>query len=80
MRDPRRGGQITDTLVADRSRIAALETQARSEAERLRLIVAVAREIAGSLSLRDVSEAVAKAERVAVGPPARLKQSLTTSA
>jgi diguanylate cyclase (GGDEF)-like protein len=54
-------GEMTDTLVADRSRIAALETQARSEAERLQLIVAVGREIAGSLSLRYVSEAVARA-------------------
>jgi diguanylate cyclase (GGDEF)-like protein len=53
--------QMTDTLVADRSRIVALETQARSEAERLQLIVAVGREIAGSLSLRYVSEAVAGA-------------------
>jgi len=54
-------GQMTDTLVAERSRIASLEAHARSQAERLQMIVAVGREIAGSLSLRYVSEAVGHA-------------------
>jgi diguanylate cyclase (GGDEF)-like protein len=60
-------GQMTDTLVADRSRIAALEANARVEAERLQLIVTVGREIAGSLSLRYVSEAVARAATAITG-------------
>jgi diguanylate cyclase (GGDEF)-like protein len=54
-------GQMTDTLVAERSRIASLEAHARSQAERLQMIVAVGREIAGSLSMRYVSEAVGHA-------------------
>ncbi|HEY8674366.1 MAG TPA: diguanylate cyclase [Candidatus Dormibacteraeota bacterium] len=53
--------QMTDTLVGERFRIAALERHARSEAERLHLIVAVGREIAGSLSVQYVSKAVAQA-------------------
>lgn len=54
-------GRMTDALVAERSRIVELEGDARSQAERLQLIVAVGREIAGSLSLRYVSDAVAAA-------------------
>jgi diguanylate cyclase (GGDEF)-like protein len=54
-------GQMTDSLVAERSRIAALEADARSQSARLQLIVGVGREIAGSLSPRYVSEAVAHA-------------------
>jgi diguanylate cyclase (GGDEF)-like protein len=53
--------RMTDTLVEERSRIASLEVQARSQAARLGLIVNVGREISGSLNLRYVAEAVCKA-------------------
>ena len=54
-------GQMTMTLAAERSRMAAVEGEARSQAQRLGLIVNVGREISGSLSLRYVAEAVGKA-------------------
>ena len=54
-------GRMTLTLAEERSRIAGLEVEARSQAGRLGLIVNVGREISGSLSLRYVAEAVAKA-------------------
>jgi diguanylate cyclase (GGDEF)-like protein len=54
-------GQMTMTLAQDRSRMAAVESEVRSQAKRLELIVNVGREISGSLSLRYVAEAVGKA-------------------
>jgi diguanylate cyclase (GGDEF)-like protein len=54
-------GRMTTTLADERSRIAAVELEARSQAERLGLIVNVGREISGSLSLRYVAEAVSTA-------------------
>ena len=54
-------GEMTATMVAERARVVALEVAARSQADRLRLIVTVGREIAGSLSLRYVAEAVGAA-------------------
>ncbi len=54
-------GRMTLTLAEERSRIAGLEVEARLQADRLGLIVNVGREISGSLSLRYVAEAVAKA-------------------
>jgi diguanylate cyclase (GGDEF)-like protein len=54
-------GQMTTTLAEERSRLAAFESEARSQAARLELIVNVGREISGSLSLRYVAEAVGKA-------------------
>jgi diguanylate cyclase (GGDEF)-like protein len=54
-------GQLTDTLITERARFTALETESGLEASRLQLIVAVGQEIAGSLSLAYVSEAVAAA-------------------
>ncbi|HEV3274806.1 MAG TPA: diguanylate cyclase [Candidatus Dormibacteraeota bacterium] len=54
-------GQMTTTLAAERSRLAAFESEARSQAARLGLIVNVGREISGSLNLRYVAEAVGKA-------------------
>lgn len=54
-------GQMTTTLAEDRSRMAAVESEVRSQASRLELIVNVGREISGSLSLRYVAEAVGKA-------------------
>jgi diguanylate cyclase (GGDEF)-like protein len=54
-------GRMTLTLAEERSRIAGLEVEARSQAGRLGLIVNVGREISGSLSLRYVAEAVTKA-------------------
>jgi diguanylate cyclase (GGDEF)-like protein len=54
-------GQMTMTLAQDRSRMAAVESEVRSQARRLELIVNVGREISGSLSLRYVAEAVGKA-------------------
>ncbi len=54
-------GRMTLTLVEERSRMVGLEAEARSQARRLGLIVNVGREISGSLSLRYVAEAVAKA-------------------
>ncbi len=53
--------RMTDTLLDERQRIAALEVHARSQASRLGLIVNVGREISGSLNLRYVAEAVSKA-------------------
>ncbi len=53
--------RMTDTLAEERSRIASMEVDARSQAARLGLIVSVGREISGSLSLRYVAEAVSKA-------------------
>ena len=52
---------MTLKLVEERSRMVGLEGEARSQARRLGLIVNVGREISGSLSLRYVAEAVAKA-------------------
>ena len=54
-------GQMTMTLAQDRSRMAAVESEVRSQARRLELIVNVGREISGSLSLRYVAEAVGRA-------------------
>ena len=54
-------GQMTTTLAEDRSRMAAVESEVRSQARRLELIVNVGREISGSLNLRYVAEAVGKA-------------------
>jgi len=54
-------GRMTDTLAAERHRIELVEREARSQAERLGLIVNVGREISGSLSLRYVAQAVSKA-------------------
>jgi diguanylate cyclase (GGDEF)-like protein len=54
-------GQMTMTLAEERSRLAAFESEARSQAARLGLIVNVGREISGSLNLRYVAEAVGKA-------------------
>lgn len=54
-------GQMTTTLAEERSRLAAFESEARSQAARLGLIVNVGREISGSLNLRYVAEAVGKA-------------------
>jgi diguanylate cyclase (GGDEF)-like protein len=54
-------GRMTTTLADERSRLVAVEADARSQAERLGLIVNVGREISGSLSLRYVAEAVSKA-------------------
>jgi diguanylate cyclase (GGDEF)-like protein len=54
-------GRMTDTLAAERHRIEMVEREARSQAERLGLIVNVGREISGSLSLRYVAQAVSKA-------------------
>jgi diguanylate cyclase (GGDEF)-like protein len=54
-------GRMTDTLAAERHRIESVELEARSQAERLGLIVNVGREISGSLSLRYVAQAVSKA-------------------
>ena len=54
-------GQMTMTLAEERSLMAAIEAEARSQAARLGLIVNVGREISGSLSLRYVAEAVGKA-------------------
>jgi diguanylate cyclase (GGDEF)-like protein len=53
--------RMTDTLADERFRIASMEADARSQAERLGLIVNVGREISGSLSLRYVADAVSKA-------------------
>ena len=52
---------MTTTLAEERSRLAAFESEARSQAARLGLIVNVGREISGSLNLRYVAEAVGKA-------------------
>jgi diguanylate cyclase (GGDEF)-like protein len=54
-------GHMTDALAAERSRIAAIEVESRSQAARLELIVHVGREISGSMSLRYVAESVSKA-------------------
>jgi diguanylate cyclase (GGDEF)-like protein len=54
-------GQMTTSLADERSRMTAVEGEVRSQAARLGLIVNVGREISGSLSLRYVAEAVAKA-------------------
>jgi diguanylate cyclase (GGDEF)-like protein len=54
-------GRMTMTLAEERSLMAAIEAEARSQAARLGLIVNVGREISGSLSLRYVAEAVGKA-------------------
>ena len=62
-------GNMIEAGIAERSRIATLEGHARSEAARLQLIVGVGREIAGSLSLRYVSEAVAHAAVAITGYP-----------
>jgi diguanylate cyclase (GGDEF)-like protein len=52
---------MTDTLAGEQFRIAAMEAEARSQADRLALIVSVGREISGSLNLRYVADAVTKA-------------------
>jgi diguanylate cyclase (GGDEF)-like protein len=54
-------GRMTDTLAAERRRMESVELEARSQADRLGLIVNVGREISGSLSLRYVAQAVSKA-------------------
>ncbi len=54
-------GRMTRTLADERARIAAVEVEARTQAERLGLIVNVGREISGSLVLGHVAEAVTKA-------------------
>ncbi|HEY6468861.1 MAG TPA: diguanylate cyclase [Candidatus Dormibacteraeota bacterium] len=59
--------RMTDTLVEERFRIASMEADARSQAERLGLIVSVGREISGSLSLRYVADAVSKAALIIGG-------------
>lgn len=53
--------RMTDALAEERLRIVSMEVDARSQASRLGLIVSVGREISGSLSLRYVADAVAKA-------------------
>jgi diguanylate cyclase (GGDEF)-like protein len=54
-------GHMTMTLADERSRMAEVEAEVRSQAARLGLIVNVGREISGSLSLRYVAESVGKA-------------------
>ncbi len=60
-------GRMTTTLAEERSRIAGVEGESRSQAERLGLIVNVGREISGSLSLRYVARAVGKAALAITG-------------
>lgn len=60
-------GRMTTTLAEERSRIAGVEGESRSQAERLGLIVNVGREISGSLSLRYVAQAVGKAALAITG-------------
>lgn len=59
--------RMTDTVAEERFRIATMEADARSQAERLGLIVSVGREISGSLSLRYVADAVSKAALIIGG-------------
>jgi diguanylate cyclase (GGDEF)-like protein len=59
--------RMTDTVAEERFRIASMEADSRSQAERLGLIVSVGREISGSLSLRYVADAVSKAALIIGG-------------
>ncbi len=59
--------RMTDIVAEERFRIASMEAEARSQAERLGLIVSVGREISGSLSLRYVADAVSKAALIIGG-------------